>query len=48
MQPAAENTLKIVVSTFLEKGKMTKKLKKVESKLGPKLSQNLVQVCREA
>ena len=45
MQIFAENTIKIVVSAYFEKWKRAKNVKKVESKLGPRLRQNLVQVC---
>ena len=42
----AENNIKIVVSASFQTGKNTPKISKnVESKLGPRLSQNLVQVC---
>ena len=41
----AENAIKIVVSAYFLKRKMAQNAKKVESKLGPRLSQNLLQVC---
>ena len=41
----AENTIKIVVSAFLKQVKYPKISKNVETKLGPRLSQKLVQVC---
>ena len=36
---------KIVVSAYFEKGKMAQNVQKVESKLGPRLSPDLVQAC---
>ena len=45
MQFFAESTINIGVSAYFETRKRAKNVKKVESKLGPRLRQNLVQVC---
>ena len=38
-------TLKIVVSAYLEKATMAQKCQKVESKIGPMLSQEMAEAC---
>ena len=45
MQIFVENTINIVASAYFETEKGQNCVKKVESKLGPRLGQNLVQVC---